>query len=944
MADVRASIQDALGDRYEVQGELGRGGMATVFRAFDRRLGRGVAVKVLHPELTHLLGSDRFHREVAIAAALQHPNIVTVFESGDREDLLYYTMPLVEGETLRARLERETQLPVDEAIAITEEVAEAIGCAHEHGIIHRDIKPENILLCAGKALVADFGVAKAIAAAGADRLTSAGMAVGTPAYMSPEQAGGTAHVDGRTDIYALGCVLYEMLGGEPPFTGPSAQAVLARQMQEPPRSLHVVRATVSPALQQVIETALAKVPADRYATAAEFVVALERAKRRPGWSARHARRATLAAVLVTAAAVAVGLGLARRTPLDPNKIVVFPLQARSDSSVRSDGVALGSLLNSALQTAEPLKVVDGWTWLTPEQRREPNLITSADLRRISRSQHARYALEGWVVRAGDSARVAVQLFDVRGDSTLPQVSEAGLFGPTFIPELGLRAVVALLSRFLAPGRRVDLQMLQGQDPAAVLVTVRGDLDYRDGKFTAALARYHRALEIDSGAVLAALKGASAANWNHDSAQAMQLLDVALRHIGRAPARYRWFVEGLRSYLVNAPAAAADAFSRAIALDSGWTEAWMARGEVHYHFLFGGWNPDSLAERDFERARLLDPGFTPALYHLGEIELRRGWTPRADSLYGALRRAEPDSAWLRRATWMMRCVRDGPDAVDWDRAARGAGNASWDVLVVGHGLAKAQPRCAERALRAALYGAPRDSLPVRWAALVGYQSVLVAEGRYRDVRRLLDWAVDSVVVGARMLQMVDAVAGVGTDSGALAGLNHPALGGPDADVKGHGPPWLWWHGMWDWLRHDAVRLGRVVQFLADTMRVGRADGMDTLVHGAMEARLALLQADTARALAVLAAQSPRGTIATIGWEWLPSLAEERMLLAQLLLARRRYADALEVAGVFDASQAMAYTMYLPRSLEVRFRAAQALGRRDLAARFRGRLVQWGRAGS
>ncbi|HTT68107.1 MAG TPA: serine/threonine-protein kinase, partial [Gemmatimonadales bacterium] len=264
MTDVRASLQDALGARYEVQGEVGRGGMATVYRAIDRHLGRPVAVKVLSPELTHLLGPERFHREVSIAALLQHPNIVPVHESGETGDLLYYTMPLVEGETLRARVTRETQLPLDLALKITEDVAEALRCAHEHGIVHRDIKPENIMLSGGHAVVMDFGVAQAISQAGGDRLTTAGLAVGTPAYMSPEQAGGAAHLDARADIYALGCVLYEMLGGEPPFTGPSAQAVLARQMQEPPRSLHVIRATVSPALQRVIEKSLAKVPADRY--------------------------------------------------------------------------------------------------------------------------------------------------------------------------------------------------------------------------------------------------------------------------------------------------------------------------------------------------------------------------------------------------------------------------------------------------------------------------------------------------------------------------------------------------------------------------------------------------------------------------------------------------------------------------------------------------------
>ncbi|HUK63204.1 MAG TPA: serine/threonine-protein kinase, partial [Dongiaceae bacterium] len=373
MTDVRASIQIALGTRYEVQDEVGRGGMATVYRAFDRQLGRAVAVKVLHPELTHLLGPERFRREVSIAAALQHPNIVPVYESGSQGDLLYYTMPLVEGETLRTRLVRETQLPMDEALRIAEDVAEALRCAHEHGIVHRDIKPENILLSGGHAVVADFGIARAITVAGEDRLTSAGMAVGTPAYMSPEQAGAAANVDGRADIYALGCVLYEMLGGDPPFTGPSAQAVLARQLEEPPRSLHVVRRTVSPALQRVIETALAKVPADRYATAGSFIAALERAQRAPGWHTRRRWQVAIGAASVAALAGGSWLLWPKPPRLDPLKVVVFPLTESNGGGATGTGEDLAQVVSSAMEQAEPLRVVFGWTWLTAAQRHDVRL-------------------------------------------------------------------------------------------------------------------------------------------------------------------------------------------------------------------------------------------------------------------------------------------------------------------------------------------------------------------------------------------------------------------------------------------------------------------------------------------------------------------------------------------------------------------------------------------
>jgi len=947
VADPFERLQHALPSHYVLERELGRGGMATVYLTEDRRHRRRVALKVLLPELASLVGRTRFLREIEIEAGLTHPGIVPLFDSGASDEFVYYVMPYVEGESLRERLDRERQLPFDDALRIVREVGQALSYAHARGVVHRDVKPGNILLGGAHALVTDFGVARAVTAAGGEQITSAGLAVGTPAYMSPEQAA-AGEVDRRTDVYALACVFFEMLAGEPPFTGATPQAVMARARVEAPPSLEVVRPGVNRAVQAVVEKALAKVPADRWQSVDDFVAALERASVSPEsgeWPARgRARRrgwrivGGVGAVLLLAGGAAL-LGILRRPALDPNKLVVFPLQSRGDTAERGDGVALGSLINSALETAEPLKAVDGWTWLTPAQRLDPTLITSGDLTRIARAQRARYALSGWVMRTGDSARVAVSLLDVQGDSVLPQVSQAGLFGPTFVAELGLRAVVRVLAHLLAPGREVDLGALQDRDPAAVVATVSGDLDYRDGRFKAALEHYRHALSIDSAMVLAAAKGASAANWDHDAGPALALARLAVRNAARVPPKYRFFATGLLAYLEDQPDSAAASFRRAIAIDSGWTEAWMALGEVHYHFLLGGWDSDSLAEADFERARRLDPGFTPALYHLVEIAARRGWGPHPDSLYRALRAAGPEAEWLRKATLVVRCVRDGPDAVDWQRAARGPGDASWEVLVTGHALAKARPPCAERAFRAALDAAPRESLTTRWSALVGLQTELVAEGRSREARRLVDWGIDSLHKAAYTLALVDAIGGIGTDSEAAAGLRD--LGGERADLRGRSPRWLWWYGMWAWSRRDARLLERVAGLLADTMRVGRPDGLDTMVYGAMAARLALLRADTARALALLAGLEPRGDMGTIGWEFSSPLPEERLLLARLLLARREYARALEVAGVFDASQALAYALYLPESLVIRLRCARALGRADLAERYRGRLVALGR---
>jgi tRNA A-37 threonylcarbamoyl transferase component Bud32/tetratricopeptide (TPR) repeat protein len=276
--DPVAQLSQALADRYRIEREIGRGGMATVYLAHDLKHERQVAIKILKPELAASIGPERFLREIAITAQLDHPHILSLLDSGSAgpEPILYYVMPLVEGESLRDRLDRERQLPLAEAIQITREVAGALAYAHSRGVIHRDIKPENILLSNGHARVADFGIARAVATADSRRLTETGMAIGTPAYMSPEQATGGQHVDARSDIYALGCVLYEMIAGEPPFDGPTPQAILARALTESPRPLDVIRPGLPRSLETIIHRATARVPADRFQSGSQFAAELER--------------------------------------------------------------------------------------------------------------------------------------------------------------------------------------------------------------------------------------------------------------------------------------------------------------------------------------------------------------------------------------------------------------------------------------------------------------------------------------------------------------------------------------------------------------------------------------------------------------------------------------------------------------------------------------------
>jgi eukaryotic-like serine/threonine-protein kinase len=316
-------LTSALADRYHVAREIGAGGMATVFLARDVRHDRDVAVKVLHPDLGAALGGDRFLTEIRTTARLQHPHILPLLDSGAADGLLYYVMPFVTGETLRARLERERQLGIDDALLIAREVADALHYAHGLGVIHRDIKPENILLQNGHALVADFGIALAVQTAGGQRMTQTGLSLGTPQYMSPEQAMGERVIDARSDVYALGAVTYEMLVGEAPFTGPSVQAIVARVLTEEPRSIAAQRKAVTEGADHAVLRALEKLPADRFESAKAFADALVNPSAPTATGRRTATRAAAPSIrwsatsTTLAGVAALSIGVALWTLLRP---------------------------------------------------------------------------------------------------------------------------------------------------------------------------------------------------------------------------------------------------------------------------------------------------------------------------------------------------------------------------------------------------------------------------------------------------------------------------------------------------------------------------------------------------------------------------------------------------------------------------------------------------
>ncbi|HUO51494.1 MAG TPA: serine/threonine-protein kinase, partial [Gemmatimonadaceae bacterium] len=303
-SDAQTQLLAALAERYRIERELGAGGMATVYLAHDLKHDREVALKVLRPELGAVLGAERFLAEIRITARLDHPHILTLIDSGAAGGLLYYVLPFVRGESLREKLNREKQLSIEEALTITKQIASALDYAHRQGVVHRDIKPENILLHEGEAMLADFGIALGVSEAGGNRLTETELSLGTPQYMSPEQATGDRQVDARSDVYSLAAVLYEMLAGEPPVTGPTAQAMIAKLMTERPTRVRVVRPSVPAEVDAAVAKALDKTPADRYATAGDFMRALD--VRAPAEAPK--RRAPAIAVAVTALAIAGAIG------------------------------------------------------------------------------------------------------------------------------------------------------------------------------------------------------------------------------------------------------------------------------------------------------------------------------------------------------------------------------------------------------------------------------------------------------------------------------------------------------------------------------------------------------------------------------------------------------------------------------------------------------------
>ena len=694
--DALSGLRAALGDRYEIERELGRGGMATVYLAKDLKHDREVAVKVLHSDFSASVGAERFTREIHLAAKLQHPNILGLYDSGSAGDLLYYVMPYVKGESLRDRLDRERMLPVDDALAITLQVSDALGYAHSQHVVHRDIKPENVLLSGGHAMVADFGIARAVSDGGDQKLTATGMSMGTPYYMAPEQASGDT-VGPTADIYSLGCMLYEMLAGEPPFTGQNSMQIMARHAMEQVPSIRIVRSAVPEEVEEAIFASLGKVPADRPQTAAQFaemlglppgsttssrVMRMSTTTRRmtagtqsfraeaggvPLWRRPMVLAGT--ALLVVAAAFGVwklalgggGRHSALGTGPDAHRLAVLYLDDLStDHSLGPVADGLTDGLIASLSGASSFTVISS-AGVRPFRGTQVNPDS------VARVLHVAYLVRGTVEQDGANLRVGMRLDDASG---------VNLQRASFTyPSANVLAIRDTLSQTVAAFIRQQLgeqfQLQQQRDATsnqtAWLLVQRGQTARRDMEHAAAtgdttgLERAYRAADS-----LYAAAAALDPKWPDPVTDRGMLAYRRGRLAAGDPAQIRkWTTLGL----THATAA--------MAIDSGNADALELRGDLTYFMWVSGLETDAAkkaeqitaAKKDLEKATTINRNQAGAWAMLAHLYTNYPTTSNTDVLMAAERAYDADEFQSGADVVLMRLVLAAYDLAQFDKAAQ-----------------------------------------------------------------------------------------------------------------------------------------------------------------------------------------------------------------------------------------------------------------------------------
>ena len=661
-------LNAALEGRYRIARELGRGGMATVYLAEDLKHGRQVALKVLRQELTASIGAERFLREINIAAQLQHPNILTLIDSGRADGQLFFAMPYVEGESLRQRLTTQGALPVSDALRILQAIVDALAHAHSRGVVHRDIKPDNVLLSGRHPQVADFGVAKALSdAADAGQSTTAGLALGTPAYMAPEQAAADPHVDHRADIYSVGILGYELLTGRPPFKAASPQQVLSAQVSMDPEPVTKYRSGLQPVVAETIMRCLEKNPADRWQTADELLRQLEGATTPSSGALPTGRRVRrkrwplmlAAGVVAIVAIVTRDLWLSSTPPvsIDPDAVAVIPFRtAAADPRLAYLREGIVDLFNArltgsgGLRSVAPQTVINGWRRAGGSEDVD---ISQTEAIALSQRLGAGQVILGSVVGAGNAVELSASLYAVPRGTVLADARVTGSQDSitTMVDDLA-----ALL--LAQQGGETDQRLATLMSPSlpALRAYLDGRSDYRHGRYLSALVHYRRALQIDSTFALAALEAVFANDWAF-LPDGWNPREIAIRLRGRLSARDQALLDaGLGAYGGVTHERRIARWNRATALAPDRPEVWYGLGDVWYHWgdMIGVADSRQRAAGRFRRALELDSTFAGAIEHLLEMAATDGDTAevrRLNTLYFAADSAGDHAGFMQWRTAM-----------------------------------------------------------------------------------------------------------------------------------------------------------------------------------------------------------------------------------------------------------------------------------------------------
>jgi len=925
MEEVVERLRTVLAEHYAVDRELGRGGMATVYLARDLKHGRLVAIKVLRPTLASSLGPGRFLREIRIASGLVHPNILPVHDSGEAGGLLFYVMPYVSGENLRDLIRRVGQLPVEVAVRIAQEVAQGLTHAHGEDVVHRDIKPENILLESGHAVIADFGLARAIHVSALDDLSSAGLAIGTPYYMSPEQSTAGDQIDGRSDLYSLGCVLYEMLAGEPPFTGPSAQAIAAKHLHLPPPPLRAVRPSISIPLVEAINKALEKVPADRFQTAREFGQALAEpmhsaAERRAGRRARVGLWAggLIGAALILFLAIA---GLQRDQVGSTSQVglVLIPFENRSP---RADSLSPGrpaphTVLADALAWLPGVRPLDGATLLGSAQ--DWHLVPLAELLRGARRIGGRYLLTGAIYPASpdSGSRVTVDLYAVDGGDRVMRAEEVAQRGQleASLGRLALESVRALAPREgSALGSRAAL-FSATSSAEAVGHLVQGQLRFWSGDTDGAASAFRRAVEADSACGLAYHRLSVAGLWNHDFAAALAAADAGLNRATELAPRWVDLLRAQRHYALRQADSAIAAFQRMVLVYPDDIDGWLGLGDVLFHFAGLAPNLAMDAQRALGEVISLDSSFAPIYDHLASLALLKG-DARAARLY--VERIPPDFTRLAREAALTLWFGDQAGRGAVLERLRKADRQTLSELVhlLTHGLshlALADTVASFLMEPDRTPGDRRRGADYRLAALsaLGRPEEGLKVWRPANDGGLDGWVLQAYFAGYPVNSVAEPML-----SAARATVFRPAR----LDLTGL--PTTELIQAVQALVHRATLEGDSSEVLPLLSRVstarGARDNADPLVPmltASLQARLALLAGDTASAIDLLDRSVGRSLWPYTDFFPLSGMAPQRLLLGRLLAAQGKAQDAKRWLASFSNSWAIGDVLFVARAKQV-----------------------------